>query len=67
VRCRIDPDHGFGAEVDVVGFIPVGGPDVPAVEILLGSQVGLGQWGTAERDARFPADEYDRPLEPLVT
>src|SRR6266540_3403012 len=50
-----------------MGVVPVGGLDVPAVEVLFRSQVGLGQRGTPERDARFPADEHDRPLEPPVT
>src|SRR4029453_7915527 len=45
---------------------PVGGPVVPVGEILFGSLVGLGQWGAAKRDPRFPADEHDWPVEPLV-
>ena len=57
---------GSGAEFDVVRLIPVGGLDVPALEILFRPQVCLGQWGTAERDTRFLADDHDRPAETLV-
>ena len=65
VRGGIDGHHaGAAAELDIVAGVPVGRPDVPAVEILLGPQVGLGQRRTAEGDARFPADEHDRPGKP---
>jgi hypothetical protein len=67
MRCRIDGDHRIGAEVDVVGCVPVAGFDVPLLQILFGSQVRLGQRWASERDARFPADEHDRSIEPLVT
>ena len=63
-RRRVRCDHGVGAEVHVVRLVPVGRPDVPVGEILFGSQVGLGQWGAAKRDPRFPADEHDWPGEP---
>jgi len=66
VRRGVDRDYGIGAELDVVGLVPAGRPDVPVVEALFGSQVALGERGTAERDLRFPADEHDRPAEPLV-
>jgi hypothetical protein len=48
-------------------LIPVGGPDIPALEILFRSQVCLGQQGSAERDTWFPADDHDRPAETLLT
>jgi hypothetical protein len=49
-----------------VGLVPVGRHDVPVGEILFGSQVALGKRRAAERDTRFPADEHDWPVEPLL-
>ncbi len=66
VRAGIDGRDGFAAALDVVAGVPAGRPDVPAVEILLRPQVGLGQRRAAEGEARFPADEHDRPGETLV-
>jgi len=68
VRGGVDGHRGFGsgAQLDVMLGVPAGRPDVPAVQILLGPQVGLGQRRTAEGDAWFPAEEHDRPGEALL-
>ena len=67
VRGGIDGhDAGAAAELDVVIGVPAGRSYVPAVEILLGPQVGLGQRRAAEGDARFPADEHHRSRETLL-
>jgi hypothetical protein len=66
VRGGIDGDHAFAAKLDIVTGVPVGRPDVPAVEILLRPQVGLGQRRAAKGDARLPADEHDGPREALL-
>ena len=54
VRGGINGRHrGSAAQLDIVVGVPAGRPDVPAVEILLRPQVGLGQRRAAEGDARF--------------
>ena len=61
-----DCDLGPHQTVYVVLLIPAGRLDVPAREILLRAQVGLGERGPAEGDARFLADNGDRVPEPLL-
>ena len=66
VRGGIDGRHArSAAQVNVVSGIPAG-LDVPAVEILLRPQVGLGQRRPAEGNARLRADEHDRSPETLL-
>ena len=50
---------GLAQALDLVLFVPAGGPDVPSVEILFRTQVCLGERRPAKRDARFRADEHD--------
>jgi hypothetical protein len=60
VRGGVDGHDGSVAPLDVVLGVPVGRPDIPAREVLLRPQVGLGQRRTPERHARFPAGNHDR-------
>ena len=67
MRGRIDArDARSAANVYAVFGVPGGRPDIPAVEILFRPQVSLGQRRPSERDARFPADDHDRPGETLL-
>jgi hypothetical protein len=66
VRGRIDARDARAANVYAVFGVPVGGPDVPAVEVLFRSQVRLGQRRPAKRDARLRADDNDRSSETFI-
>jgi hypothetical protein len=66
VRTRIDCHNGAIAKLDIVVGIPAGWPDVPGLQILLGSQVRLGQRRTAEGDTGFPPDDDHWPRETLL-
>jgi hypothetical protein len=66
MRGRIDARDARAANVYAVFGVPAGRPDVPAVEVLFRSQVRLGQRRPAKRDARFRADDNDRPSETLI-
>ena len=66
VRGGIDGFDARSAETVYVMFgVPAGRPDIPAFEILLRPQVGLGQRRTTEGDARFLADDHDRSRKTL--
>ena len=66
VRGGIHRGNGRLEPFDIVLLVPVGGSDVPAVEILLRPEVGLGQRGTTEWDPRLVADEHDSAPKPLI-
>ena len=66
MRGRIDTRDARAADVYAVLGVPAGWPDIPAVEVLFRSQVRLGQRRPAKRDARFRADDNDRPGETFL-
>ena len=61
--------RGYGRlePLDIVLLVPVRGPDVPAVEILLRPEVGLGKRRTTEWDPRLVADEHDSAPKSLIS
>lgn len=67
MRSGIDGrDPRSAKKIYIVLRIPVGRPDIPAVEFLLRPQVSLGQRRATKRDARFLADDHDPPAETLL-
>ena len=62
----VDRGDRLGEPLDFVLLVPLGRSHEPAIELLLGPEIGLGQRGSAEGHSRFAADQDDPALKPLV-